>query len=134
MSYVPKYILKRMIPADAMRAVEDGVEITVVNVLGPLAIDEIPDDYMSYLDKLQVKVDGTPLTEEQKAGIKIKHEGEVFDRDNLKEAVGRTVPVGGKLVLFAPVTGLAVGEEHEVEIRVELDSPFEVKFARVLQA
>ncbi|GAB4319906.1 MAG: hypothetical protein Kow0069_23590 [Promethearchaeota archaeon] len=132
MSYIPKYILKRMVPADAVKAVEGGVEITFVNVISPLTVDEIPGDPLDYLE---VKLDGDPIPREQLAKIEIR----VPDQDlnltmaNMQDAVGKTLPVGGKLVIFFPTDQIKAGETHEVEVTIKSDNPINVKIERVVQ-
>jgi hypothetical protein len=48
MSYIPKYILKRMLPADCVKSIEDGIEITFLNVLSPITIEQIPNNVLDY--------------------------------------------------------------------------------------
>ena len=43
MSYVPKYVLKRMIPNDAVKLVGDSVEVTLINLIMEIPASEIPN-------------------------------------------------------------------------------------------
>ncbi|MBD3352778.1 MAG: hypothetical protein GF364_14920 [Candidatus Lokiarchaeota archaeon] len=133
MSYIPKYILKRMLPKDGIVRVPDGIELNLINVLSPLSIDEIPEDYLEYLDYLKVLIDGEPISNDVKVGIEIKFEGEIYGKDNLKDAIGKTIPVGGKLTIFVPITTVNSGENHDIEININLDSPISIKVNRTIQ-
>ena len=133
MSYIPKYILKRMLPPDCVKEVKGGIEISVINVLSPLSIDEIPADYKNYLDYLELVVDGKPVPNEKKAGIKIVYNDKSYGMDNLTEAIGQTIPVGGSLKLFAPLDWLKKGEKHQIDINVKLDNPISIQIEREIQ-
>lgn len=122
-----------MIPADAVKAVPGGIEIHVVNVISPMSIDEIPDDYLSMIDHIEVTVDGKGISDEQKKLITIGYDGVKYGANNLKEAIGKTIPVGATLILFAPITGVKKGEEHEIRILVKLDNPIDIVFTRTVQ-
>src|SRR6056297_252637 len=129
MSYIPKYILKRMIPKDAIKLDGDDVVINVTNVISPISIDEIPEDVLNYLE---VKVDGDVVLSGAKPdladGLKLIWEDKTFTLDNIQDAVGETLPVGGKMkIVFPNAIGLASGEEHEVEVTIKTDNPINIK-------
>ncbi|MBD3352279.1 MAG: hypothetical protein GF364_12400 [Candidatus Lokiarchaeota archaeon] len=131
MSYIPKYILKRMLPKDCVKSVEGGgIEIQMVNVISPITIDEVPDNLLDYVE---VKLDGKDLPDETLNKIEISFEGEVYQLDNAKDALGKTIPVGGKLNLKVPDLGLAAGEEHEVEVTIKTNNPINIKVKRTIQ-
>ncbi len=134
MSYIPKYILKRMIPMDACKEVEGGVEISIVNVISPLSIDDIPAD-LDPLEYLEVKIDGEAIPRDDLAKLKITSpdEGITITMDNIQDALGKTVPVGGKLVIYFPTDKLKKGEEHEVDLTIKTDNPINVKITRTIQ-
>jgi hypothetical protein len=121
-----------MVPADAVKAVPGGFELHVLNVISPLSIDEIPDDYMKYLDHLDVQIDGKPIPDAEKAQITIEVDGVKYGQANLKDAIGKTIPVGGKLIIFVPNTWMKAGEEHEIKILVKLDNPIDVSIVRTV--
>jgi hypothetical protein len=129
MSYIPKYILKRMLPADCCKAVAGGVEITMVNVISPISIDEVPDNVLDYVD---VKVDGKALDTATKSKVAIEFEGQKYTLGNAKAVAGKTIPVGGTLKVFAPVSGLKKGETHKVEVIIKLDNPIQIEVERTL--
>ena len=132
MSYIPKYILKRMFPKDAVKKVEGGgVEITMVNVISPLSVDEVPEDVENYIDGA---IDGKAI---DKAAMKEKlrftvNDEKTFTYANAQEFAGYVIPVGGKIKIFLPVTDIEAGEEHEFEIKIATDNPFELSFKRTV--
>jgi hypothetical protein len=132
MSYIPKYILKRMIPKDAVKLIGDNLEITMVNVISPISIDEVPDDLLNYLE---LKVDNEVVmgagNEGVGSGLQIKAEGKVFTLKNVKEAVGLTLPVGGTLTVVMPnVKKLEKGSTHSFEVTIKTNNPVNVQFER----
>lgn len=129
MSYIPKYILKRMLPKDCVKSVEGGIEITFLNVISPITIEEIPDNALDYL---VVSIDGEEISDDAKKGIEIEMDGETATVDNLKEYIGRTIPVGGKLQINVPVE-VPAGEKHDFDITIKTDNPFNIKVSRKVQ-
>lgn len=132
MSYIPKYILKRMIPQDAMKAAEGGVEITLTNVISPLSVDEIPAG-IDPLEYLEVKMDGEEISAEELKGLKLTFEDTTIGIDNIEDALGKTIPVGGQLKIFFPTDKISAGEEHEVEVTIKTDNPINIKVSRTVQ-
>lgn len=128
MSYIPKYILKRMFPANCVKKVADGVEIEMINVISPLSIDDgVPDSAENHI---KVSVDGKELTNEQKKQIKFIVGDRTFLVTKATEFQGVLIPVGGSVKVFLPVTGLNLGEEHEFEVIIQTNNPFQLKFSR----
>lgn len=130
MSYVPKYILKRMLPKNCVKKVDNGINIEFLNVISPITIEEIPDNALDYLE---VNIDGNAVDAAVKEKIEIGFEEEKATIENLKDFIGRTIPVGGKLNIFIPVTDLNSGEEHEFDITIKSDNPFNIKVKRTVQ-
>ena len=127
MSYIPKYILKRMFADDAVKNVPGGIEVTMTNVISPLSVDEVPDDVENYID---LSVDGKALPSDKKKDIRISFGGKSFSIANAREFAGVVIPVGEKVAIFAPVTGLDAGSEHEFALTIKTDSPFQLAFSR----
>ncbi|MHA1820680.1 MAG: hypothetical protein ACTSU2_05830 [Promethearchaeota archaeon] len=129
MSYIPKYILKRMFPKDCVKKVDNGVEIKMINVISPLSIDEgIPDDPWNYIDAI---IDGKPLDEDKKKKITLKFEGKEYVVEKAKEFEGVVIPVGGSVIIFIPIE-LSQGEEHDFDITIKTDNPFHIKIKRAV--
>ena len=121
-----------MLPTDCIKKVDDGIEISLTNVISPISVDEIPDDYMNYLDRMDFLVDGVAIPDEQKKNIAIIVNEKKFTAANFKDIVGETLPVGGKLIIFIPVIGINKGESHEFEVDIKLDEPINLKIERVV--
>jgi hypothetical protein len=122
MSFIPKYILKRMFPEDAFKAVAGGLEITMVNVISPLSVDEVPDDVENYLE---ATVNGVKVSDADKKKIKIITSKKTFTMANAKEFAGFVIPVGEKLKVFVPGK-FNKGDEPEVGITIKTEHPFEL--------
>ncbi|MBD3186580.1 hypothetical protein GF325_07125 [Candidatus Bathyarchaeota archaeon] len=129
MSYIPKYIMKRMFPKDAVKKINGGLEITMINVISPLSVDEVPDDVENYIE---ASIDGKPVDKEAlKENLKITvDEDKSFTYKNAKEFAGYVIPVGGKIKIFVPVEDIEPGKEHEFEIIIKTDNPFQLSFTR----
>ena len=128
MSYIPKYILKRMFPKKCVVVVDGGVNVEMINVISPMALDEIPGDAINYLDVL---IDGVKLSDDDKNKVSLTLDEKTYTFANMKEFEGTTIPVGGILKIFVPCA-VASGEEHEFDVKIATDSPFEVKFKRTI--
>src|SRR6056297_30509 len=130
MSYIPKYILKRLVPKNAVKLDGDQISVEVTNVVSPIPIGDLPG---SLKDVLLLTVDGdvvfSPEKQELADDVELYWEGEQYDLDSIKEAGGGTLPVGGKLIVKVPNKwGFASGEEHKLKIEVQIDSPIELEF------
>jgi hypothetical protein len=64
------------------------------------------------------------------AGLKILWQDQVFTMENIKNAVGQTLPIGGIMTVVIPNPGLAVGETHDFEVTIKADNPINIKFER----
>ncbi len=122
MSYIPKYIMKRMFPEDAFKAVEGGLEVTLVNVISPLSVDEVPDDVENYIE---ATVNGVKISDADKMKIKIITSQKTFSLTNAKEFAGVVIPVGDKLKVFLPGK-FSKGDEPEISITIKTEHPFEL--------
>ncbi|MBN2153942.1 MAG: hypothetical protein JW839_20970 [Candidatus Lokiarchaeota archaeon] len=127
MSYVPKYILKRMIPEDALKKVGDGVELKMINLITTIPISQAPGDIV---DLLEVKVNGKELSRDEKLKIGIKWGDKQYTLDNIRDA--GDVPVNAELVFSLPSAGVNVGEEAKVEISVPQFN-VTIEFSRVVK-
>jgi hypothetical protein len=123
MSYMPKYILKRIFPSDCIKLKDNGVEFTFNNVLAPMQIEKIPEGE-AYLARYSIKVDGVNIPMEIMKKAKVTVNGKTYASTNIKALEGQVIPAGGKIVIFAPVTEFAgkklkKGEEHEFFISIK---------------
>ncbi len=123
MSYIPKYILKRMIPADAVSNTEDGWKVAITNVISPLSVDEVPDNVG---DLFKITVDDKEI---DKKYLALAYENTVVTFENPKAAIGVTVPVGGVLELRCKGQKLAPGS-HSFKLQVAAGGDMSIEFER----
>ncbi|MHA1821393.1 MAG: hypothetical protein ACTSU2_14595 [Promethearchaeota archaeon] len=148
MSYIPKYILKRMFPkGKSLKVVnKDGkkyVLLQMINVISPISIPESvslddldfnPEDVGNLL---KIEVNGKPMEvtlERIKNKVSIWHAGKEYTYQNIffeNAAGGLTIPVGGKLTILIEYEGdiadIITGPgEYEVHVEVKSDNPINV--------
>jgi hypothetical protein len=128
MSYIPKYILKRMIPADAVKAVAGGAELSIVNVISPISVDEVPENVLDYLE---IKLDGKALAKAEMAKIKLTIGTKTYNMQNAKEFQGQTVAVGAAIKIFAPLA-VKKGETHTIDVTIKTNNPISINVERVV--
>jgi hypothetical protein len=131
MSYIPKYILKRMIPKEAVTIQGDDIVVSMTNVISPISIDEVPDKVLEYIVlKIDDKVIIDAANPDLAKTLKLGWEDKVFTLNNFKDACGLTLPVGGKLTIGFKNPGLKKGETHDFEVTIKTDNPINIKFDR----
>jgi hypothetical protein len=130
MSYIPKYILKRMFPDDCVKKIPEGIQVELTNVISPFSVDEMPPDVENYIE---FKVDGKPATIDQKKKLKlILNDKSVFTVENAKTFEGTTVPIGGNVKVIMP-SDVKKGEEHEFELTIKTNNPLILNFKRTVK-
>ncbi len=120
MSYVPKYILKRMFPKDKSLVLlsktggaATHVRLTMTNVMSAMSVPDrielggiTPSDIAK---GISIKINGTeiPVTEDLLTkGISLVHNGVEYNWDdviNKNKAAGVTIAIGDKLALNIPL-------------------------------
>ena len=99
-NYIPKYIIKRLVPKDSIKKEGDTLKIKFVNVLSPITVsDEFPDDLSGMV---KVKVDGEEIPEEVIFNTELEIEGKTYKVTELKELKGETIPVGAVVMINVP--------------------------------
>lgn len=150
MSYIPKYIIKRMVPEDSFfntckntPGEPDAFGFYIVNVLSPLSIPaDIPSDpqelaKLAGVDDISqlisVNLDGQDLDFDINK-LELRYEDKSVMLTNLADAAGITIPVGGKLIIIYEYPGgLSVGE-HELTVKINIGgSPQEITAKRELK-
>ena len=134
MSYVPKYVLKRLIPEKAVKLVGGDIQVEMVNVLTPIPFSMIPGEFV---DLVEIKVDDKVVVDSSKPEVaekaKIIWNGKDYALKNIKEVADGTLPVGDKMTIVIPnIFGFKVGETHTMELTVKIDSPINIKFERTI--
>ncbi|GAB4326586.1 MAG: hypothetical protein Kow0069_33180 [Promethearchaeota archaeon] len=117
MSYVPRYILKRMVKEDAIKKVEGGGSLTLINMIMPLSADLAPSG--NPLDYVQVKINDEMLNKEEMEAIEIHHKGGVYTFATLRDA--DVIAVGDEVTFVLKSDkwdALNVGDEVTIEIMV----------------
>ncbi len=117
MSYVPKYIMKRMVPQDAIKKVDGGGSLRIINMIMPLSADIAPSG--NPLDYIIVKVQGEELSKEEMEAIEIKVNENTYTFKNLAEA--DTIAVGQEVTFVLKSNkfdSLKVGDDCKIEILV----------------
>jgi hypothetical protein len=115
-NYIPKYILKRLFPAGSVKKVEGGMELTMHNVLSPIAAKDLPADATKFIS---AKVDGKPIPDKIISGLVVTANGKKYTSKTFKELNGQILPVGSVITFFVPYTDVKVGEEHEIDLDVK---------------
>jgi hypothetical protein len=148
MSYIPKYIIKRMFPKDtALQLVqyegEDFVQLQMINVLQPINVPSGPYDLGSINlpdgvgDYIHIKVNNVeaPVTPEILMNdVSLWSQGNKHTWQSIMEensAAGATIPVGGKLTMLIRKSVFSQevqdmmndGADAEVSVEIKADNP-----------
>jgi hypothetical protein len=115
MSYIPKYVVKRLVPEDGIKKTDDGISISVVNVVSAIPADQIPGNPIEFID---IKVNGTALTNEEKENVSIKIDDQTLTLPNLRDA--GTIPIGATVEFSFPTDAYQVGEEITIDFEVPI--------------
>ncbi|MFX0098838.1 MAG: hypothetical protein ACFFCS_04595 [Candidatus Hodarchaeota archaeon] len=123
MSYIPKYILKRMIPKDAVSNTDYGWVVKLTNVISPLSVDEIPDNVASLFT---ISVDDNELDVNNLA---LAYEDKEVTMENPSAALGVTVPVGGVIEIRYKGDKLSAGK-HSFKLEIQASGGMGIEFER----
>lgn len=122
-SYVPKYILKRIVPKDALKNIDlsgdgkiDGIILKYVNVLAPMEFEENLDlnDLKKQLDDAQAKIGDLDIDFKN---VTIIFGEERVTYDEMEKIRGRTVPVGAAIYLYYPNEGGLPDGSYKIYLR-----------------
>lgn len=127
MSYIPNFVIKKMIPKDSIKVTDTGFDATIINVISKLTIDQIPDDLLNYFD---LKIDDQEIDEDVKKGITISDgEGMVVSLENLQDALGITIEVNAKLTISVQYK-INKGKNYKFNVLIKSKEPISVEFER----
>ena len=120
MSYIPKYIIKRIVPADALFNIDlngdgkvDGTAVKYVNVVTPMTIPADTDVESIKKEFVGAWIDSEKYPLEK---LMLIYEGKKYTLDNVKNILGLTVPVGGILYIVALKAGGTPVGMHKIKI------------------
>jgi len=143
MSYIPRYILKRMIPPNSFFTVDkdgdgmaDSIGFYIVNILNPITIlDGLPTD-LTELAKfigisdfntfMTVTIDGIDIGFDIEK-VELIIEDKSTKIANLADLAGITIPLGGKIIIIYDYpekdypAGFEIIGEHELEIKYNME-------------
>lgn len=106
-----------MIPQDAMKKVEGGGLLKMINMVATIPADQIPG---SPLDIIEVKINGEELSKDDMEKIEVRMDDKKIMLSDIKE-VG-TIPVNTEVEFFFPTDKFTVGEEVTVEVDIPIVS------------
>jgi hypothetical protein len=118
-NYVPKYIIKRLVPASGVKKIEDILEIKFVNILSPITVsEEFPDDLSG---KIKVSIDGKELSEDQIFKTELDIEGKTYKIPELKTLKGKIIPLGAEVFIRVPdpVQMIQSGNTYNFSVWIE---------------
>ena len=116
-----------MIKQDALKAVEGGGELKLINMVTNIPADQIPGDP---LDIIEIKINGEKLSKEEMEKIEVRFDDQKIMMSNLQEA--GTIPVNTEVKFFLPGNKFKAGDELTIEIDVPMVS-VHMEFTRTVQ-
>ena len=127
MSYVPKYILKRLVPKDAVTKVENGVKVKAINVISPIPLSQLPGNP---LDEIDLALDGKEMSREEKAKVTVEVNGDTYPLENLRDA--GDVAIGAEMIFFFETDAYNSGDEVTAKLSIPIANT-ELEFTRKIQ-
>ena len=113
----PKYMVKRLVPENAVTLVGDELHVKIVNVLATIPFEKVPDHFIKLST---IKVDGevviSPDKPELVDKVKLVVRGKAYPITGIKDIEGGDLPPGETMELVVPnVKKFAKGETHSLE-------------------
>jgi hypothetical protein len=118
-----------MLPEDCVKATTDGFKLTMTNVISPLTVDEIPPNAIDYLE---FKVNDAEVSAAVKKGIKITAGDKTVGLNNIQDALGVTIPVGGILSIAVPFK-VTKGQKYKFTVTIKANNPINIEVERTVQ-
>ncbi len=121
MTTFPKYMIKRLIPEDAVKIVGNEIQVTIVNVLATIPFDRMPENFIK---SIVVKVDNDVVASVDKPDLvsktKIIVRGKAYPLDKIKGIEIGELPPGESMVVAIPnVKNYKKGETHAFEVTMQ---------------
>ena len=136
MTTFPKYMVKRLIPEDAVKLVGNEIQVTIVNVLANIPFNKMPDNFTK---SIVVKVDNEVVASADKPELigkaKLIVKGKAYPFDKINGIEIGELPAGESMAVALPnVKGFKKGETHAFEVtmayRPKKNDPLIVAFER----
>lgn len=138
MSYIPRYILKRMFPEKDCKLLNKNefISIIMTNIISAITIPRLNElqDYIQRVNKLQVSFNGKMLSPEKILQCQANYEGKLININTLDQIANTNIPVGGKIEIIVPVMGLELTPgKINIEFKLDIDNPIIFKLERKFQ-
>lgn len=135
MSFIPKYIAKRLIPADAVKIENDKVKVKFVNVLAAISTEKSPKNTKDFIE---VKIDGQTLfsktQQNLESGVLLEHKGKKYALNEIQQIGNGIIAAGDILNIFVPnVKNYKPGETHRIEFDLHIGKGFHLDVERIIQ-
>ncbi|MBN2154074.1 MAG: hypothetical protein JW839_21640 [Candidatus Lokiarchaeota archaeon] len=121
MTTFPRYMVKRLVPEDAVKLVGDEIQVTIVNVLATIPFDRMPENFIK---SIVVKVDDEVVASADKPDLisktKLVVKGKAYQFDKINGVEIGELPPGEAMVVAIPnVKGFKKGETHAFEVTMQ---------------
>jgi hypothetical protein len=121
MTTFPKYMVKRLIPENAVTLVGNEIHVAIVNVLATIPFDRMPENF---LKSIVVKVDGEVIASGDKPELigkaKLIVKGKPYPLSKIKDIEGGELPPGETMTLVLPnAKNFKKGETHSFEATMQ---------------
>jgi hypothetical protein len=130
MSFIPKYVLKRVFPVDSVKLIDDNLEVTFINILSPVQIKTLPPNCADYME---IKVDGNPLDKSILEQMVFRFDEKEILLSDPSAANNLLVPEGTIIKITIPNPGVQQGETHKIDIKIADYQKFRFSIERVIQ-
>lgn len=132
--FIPKYVLKRMVPMDAVKLIDNILSVEIINVFTPIPFSLIPGDIAEILEihwngKLMFDASHKELYDK----VTIIWNEKQYPLHRIKDVADGTLAVGDKFCITMPnVVGVKIGETHKIGLKIKIDPPINIEIERTL--
>ncbi len=122
-SHIPTYIVKRILPVDAVSNVDttgdgtpDHIQVVAYNVMLPISVAELNSWDLKLEDAGDMYVDDTRI---DPASIRCYYEGKEYSIKNFYEELNLVIPIGGRSKILIPWPGGLPMGTHTFRVKYE---------------
>ncbi len=114
-------MIKRLVPEDAVKLVDNEIQVSIVNVLATIPFDRMPENFIK---SIVVKVDNEVVASADKPDLvsktKLIVRGKAYPLDKIKGIEIGELPPGETMVVAIPnVNNYKKGETHSFEVTMQ---------------